>query len=296
MLLCKICGSSGYSIAYEGAIRLGKFGNTSSENYVLKKCNSCGAIALPSPTQDLSSYYESESYRNEVDDGAEVRDYFKTHDSEQIRNLSITGSSIYRDKVVADIGCGGGSFLDNIRGLAKKAIAIEPSIKFREHLVNNGYVTFPYVIDALSKYENNVDIAVTFSVIEHLDDPLMTLKQIHRLLSSEGKLYLSTPNADDFMLKALPDIYPSFYYRKAHLWYFTPASLSKLLEIAGYNKIKIIPYQRFGLSNFLMWLKDGKPKGDCVSEFVSPVMNSVWKSDLEQKLICDYLYVEASRD
>ena len=258
------------------------------------KCKSCGVISLLGSMDNQSSYYEGEDYRKEVDDGPSINDYRRMHDSEQLRNLGITGSSIYRDKVVADIGCGGGSFLDNVRGLAKKVIAIEPNVLFREHLADNGYTCFSYVDQALGAHRNSVDIVVSFSVIEHLSDPLLNLKEIRELLVPEGKLFLSTPNADDFMLKALPELYPSFYYRKAHLWYFTSFSLLKLFELAGFKHIKIMPYQRFGLSNFIMWLKDGKPKGECTSEYISPVVDAVWKTDLEQRLICDYLYVEAA--
>ena len=37
-----------------------------------------------------------------------------------------------RNKIVADIGCGAGSFSDHISGLAEKIIAIEPTVMYQK--------------------------------------------------------------------------------------------------------------------------------------------------------------------
>jgi len=290
---CKICGNSNYRVRYEGPIRLGKFGNISKKQYKINECLSCGVISLPNVIGDSTAYYETDAYRKDVDEGPDVSDYFRIHDKEQVRNLQITGTSIFRDKIVADIGCGAGSFLDSIKGYVRGAIAIEPSILFRRSLEKRRYITYPYISDALSVYENKVDIAVSFSVLEHIEDPLSFLKQIRRLLSPNGKIILSTPNIDDVLFQVLPDIYPRFFYRKAHLWYFSASSLTKVLEFAGYTEIRIIPFHRFGLANFLIWLRDKTPGGDFKINFISDAMDAVWKTELERSLMCDYLFAEA---
>jgi len=293
--VCKICGNSKYKVKYEGPIRLGKFGDISKKRYKINECLSCGVISLPNVIEDSTAYYETDAYRKDVDEGSDVSDYFRIHDKEQVRNLQITGTSIFRDRIVADIGCGAGSFLDSIKGYVRRAIAIEPSMLFRRSLEKRGYITYPYITDALSVYENKVDIAVSFSVLEHIDNPLLFLKQIRNILSSTGKLIISTPNADDILLQVLPDVYPQFFYRKAHLWYFNSISLKKVLELAGYKEIKIIPYHRFGLSNFLIWLRDKTPKGDLKIDFITDAMDVIWKLELERTMRCDYLYAEVSK-
>jgi 2-polyprenyl-3-methyl-5-hydroxy-6-metoxy-1,4-benzoquinol methylase len=291
--ICKICGGIDTRVVYNGPIRLGKFGNISIEHYCLRQCNSCHVIALPPIIENIAPYYESQTYRYEIDGGGEVADYFRLHDAEQLRHLKITGTSEFRDKTVADIGCGGGAFLDNIKGYAKLAIAIEPSEVFRASLSKRGYIPCAYVEDALHDYKNKVDIAVSFSVLEHVDDPLLFLKQIYMLLLPNGKLILSTPNSDDVLLQALPDGYSQFFYRKTHLWYFNSSSLSKLLEFAGFKEIKIIPYHRFGIANFLAWLKDKAPKGELQMDFITQAIDATWKAELERTFRCDYLYAKA---
>lgn len=289
--VCKICGSENSEIVYSGPIRLGKHENISSENYEILKCTGCSAISLPPIVNDLDLYYEGELYRQEVDEGAEAADYLRLHDSEQQRKLGILGTAIFRDKIVADIGCGAGSFLDSIRGLCKTPVAVEPYAAFRSFLGKRGYFVYPYVKNALEEFKNKVDIVTSFSVIEHVEDPLSFLKDMHRLLAPGGRLYLSTPNAKDILLEAQP-LYAKFYYRKAHLWYFSPEALVNLLRLAGYTEIRIIPHHRFGLANFLAWLKEGVPKGDLQNTYVAPAMDAVWKTELERTLRCDYLYAE----
>lgn len=294
-MTCKICGGVELKVVYEGPIRTGKFGEVSSEPHRLYQCNSCHIIFLPAVVEDFAAYYEGQGYRREVDGSAEVSDYFRMHDSEQLRHLAVTGTSAFRNKVVADVGCGAGSFLDIIRGHARSAIAVEPSALYRDSLSSRGYAAYPYVRDMLLDYENRVDMVVSFSVLEHIVDPLSFLEEIRRLLSKDGRMIISTPNADDVLLDALPG-YQQFFYRRSHLWYFNPVSLAKLLELAGFKRIRIIPFHRFGLGNFLAWLRDKTPQGEIKMDFITPSMDAVWKAELEKTGRCDYMYAEASRD
>ncbi len=290
---CTVCGGANLSVLYRGPIRVGKFGNLSSSEQTVWQCSACRCAFLPHSLGQSAGYYEGQEYRREVDESAEVGDYFRLHDAEQARNLAITGTSAFRDKNIADVGCGGGSFLDAVSGFAKRTVAIEPSQIFRESLVQRGYVTFPYASEAKGEFTKMLDVITSFSVLEHVEDPLGFLKDIRALLAPGGKLILSTPNTEDALLDALPIEYPRFYFRKAHLWYFDKQSLAKLLSLAGFSRSTIIPHQRFGLSNFLGWLRDKTPQGQNRHGFVTKAMDAAWKAELERTFRCDYLFAEA---
>ena len=294
MKRCKICGSSNYEIVYEGPIRIGKFGSLSRKAYLAAKCLSCSVISLPKIVEDHKAFYESTDYRKEVEGSAEVQDYFSLHDGEQSKHFTVTGTSIYRNKIVADIGCGAGAFLDYVQSVSKTAIAIEPAILYRTSLTQRGYVTYPYACDALVDFAGKVDVAVSFSVVEHVEDPMVFLNDIRQLLCQKGKLILSTPNTDDALLEMLPDVYAPFFYRKAHLWYFNAESLRNLLGAAGFKEINIVPFHRFGLGNFLTWIRDRVPKGDARFAFITETVDSVWRRELERTGRSDYLYAVAS--
>ena len=53
-----------------------------------------------------------------------------------------------------------------------------------------------------ANYENNFfDTILMFHVLEHLDDPVKTLKEIRRILKPNGKLIISTPDFDCAMAR-----------------------------------------------------------------------------------------------
>jgi 2-polyprenyl-3-methyl-5-hydroxy-6-metoxy-1,4-benzoquinol methylase len=292
---CKICGSEVFETAYEGHIRIGKFGNLSDRPLKVTRCGSCLAQALPSIIEDQAAFYESQEYRQEVDEGADVGDYFRLHDGEQVKHFAVAGTSIFRDKVVADIGCGAGSFLDYIKGVCKNAIGVEPALHYRRALSERGYASYPYTSDALREKRNMVDIAVSFSVIEHIQYPLEFLREIYALLKPGGKVVVSTPNAEDILLDFIPDAYAPFFYRKAHLWYFNARALENLLRAAGFQEIRILPFHRFGFGNFITWVRDKRPAGDKRFDSISSTIDAVWKGELERTFRCDYLYAIATK-
>lgn len=272
---------------------MGRFGNLSDDDKRVVRCGGCGAAWLEGVADDLAGFYETNAYREEVDGSADTEKYFALHDVEQIRNLSVVGTGSLRGRTIADVGCGAGSFLDSVRGVAGECVAVEPSAAFRETLVARGYATYPYAAEAAREKAGSVDLAVSFSVIEHIEDPLVFLRDIRNLLRKGGTLVVSTPNTDDVLLEALPDSYPAFYFRKAHIWYFNHASLAGLLEAAGFGDVEIVPHQRFGLSNFLGWLKEKRPTGNASRGYVTPAMDAAWRSELERTMRCDYLFATA---
>ncbi len=295
MAKCTICGSDVFETVYEGHIRIGKFGNFSEKPLKVSRCCNCMAQSLPSIIGDHATFYESEEYRREVDEGSDATNYFRQHDGEQMKHFAVVGTSMFRDRVVADIGCGAGSFLDYIRGTCKTAIGVEPALHYRKSLVERGYTAYPYTSDALREHQNMVDIAVSFSVIEHIQYPLEFLREIYALVKPGGKVVVSTPNAEDILLDFIPEAYAPFFYRKAHLWYFNAQALENLLRTAGFQELRILPFHRFGFGNFITWVRDKRPAGDSHFDSISRTMDAVWKSELERTLRCDYLYAIAEK-
>ena len=294
MTTCKICGTGALRVAYEGPIRVGRFGALSAESHAVRQCQECGVKMLPPAIANLSEYYEGAQYRQEVDAGAAAADYYRLHDAEQARNIGLTGTGRFRGKVVMDVGCGAGSFLDAVQGSAGRVVAIEPSGEFQDELRRKGFQTFAYPRDAHAEWAGKVDVAVCFSVIEHVEDPVGFLRSIRALLGPGGTCLLTTPNAGDLLLEALPEAYPSFFYRKVHLWYFDQTSLQRAFAEAGFARCGVAGNHRFGLGNFLLWLRDKRPPGQASLAAVTPGMDAVWKSELERTFACDYLFATAT--
>jgi SAM-dependent methyltransferase len=227
--------------------------------------------------------------------GLKVEDFFKQADPVQIFNLTTFSPLSFRNKVIADVGCGAGSFLSHISGLAKSIIAIEPTELYHSSLRNHGYETFSYTSDALKAYPECADIAVTFQVIEHVQNPREFLTEIGGLLKPGGLLIIATPNREDILLKLLPDDFPAFYYRSAHRWYFDRLSLQKCVELAGFQVLSERYVHTYGISNALMWMRDRSPQGFSRLPGINEIADQQWSNYLEATGQSDNLYILAHK-
>jgi 2-polyprenyl-3-methyl-5-hydroxy-6-metoxy-1,4-benzoquinol methylase len=287
---CRICGTDAWSLLYEGPIRQGRFGNLTAEPRRVLRCAGCGVGQLEAASE---IDYGSTEYRELVDGDGSAERYHALHDNEQADKLRLLGTAALRGKIVADVGCGGGSFLDLIKGIAATTIGIEPTRSYRDALASQGHAVFPFCADAADQWHGRVDVAVCFSVIEHVADPVSFLQEIRRLLRPGSTLLISTPNLRDWLLELLPKDYAAFFYRTVHSWYFDAASLAALSRAAGFTACEVRSVHRFDLSNVLVWLRDRRPSGlGAVS--VSAVVNAAFAGWLESEGRADYLYATLS--
>lgn len=183
---CGICGSDDTAVIYDDVVRNGGIGKYTDEKYQMYQCQACGTIFHKLDEAKSDAYYQSTEYRLEMNETADVDGYDRLHDGEVLEKLEYTGTDIYRNKIVADIGCGGGSFLDFVAGAAKEIVAIEPSASFRKALSAKGYRAYPYASDAMHDFAGKIDVVTSFDVIEHVNDPAEFMKDVHALLSKEN--------------------------------------------------------------------------------------------------------------
>tara|TARA_B100001094_G_scaffold274997_1_gene282299 strand:- start:776 stop:1663 length:888 start_codon:yes stop_codon:yes gene_type:complete len=288
---CICCENSSYRTVFEGTIRSGSYGNITDEKYCVIECEKCKLKFLnPKPPLD----YESEEYRELYNGTSAPQDYLKLHDHEQNERLVRIGVENFRNKIVLDFGCGGGSFLDCIKGLCQKTIGIEPCRNFHQDLKSRGHEIFSYAEEALEKYAGRIDILISFGVIEHTDDPLSYLKVGKSLLSDDGTLFLETDNYDDFLMKLDLHEFKQFFYRTAHNWYFDSRSMENALASAGFTSHSVEFRHNYDLSNAFLWMNERKPTGNGKIDNISESLNLSWKNFLEQTGQADLIFCRAS--
>ncbi|WP_158265003.1 class I SAM-dependent methyltransferase [Blastopirellula marina] len=284
---CPICHSTEWKAEYQGPVRDGVFGKY--DDGIVWKCDGCGVSHLPPKEENLTDYYQSDEYREDVGEHADPQDYFSRHDDEQFDKARFLKGTSFRGKVIADIGCAGGSFLDVAKGLAKASIAIEPGKSYHASLRERGHHVYDSLESAAEQWQGQVDVAVCFSVIEHVLDPVEFLTGIRKLLTPDGVLVLSTPNQRDALLDFSGNPYRSFFYRRVHPWYFDEDCL-RLASTKSGMTFEPQYVQRFSFANFAAWLREGKPTGNAHEAALGPVFDDVWKSTLETQKKSDYLY------
>jgi len=288
--LCEICGVDAWTTVYRGPVRDGIFGKVRDATVVCR-CGGCGVERLDETACPPDSFYEGDAYRAKLAKGLDSEAYFAEHDMLQLHTLKAIWPIDLRHAIVADIGCGGGSLLDHVRGWSARQIAIEPSAVYRDALTARGYAAYPYAVDAARDWAGRVDVAFSIQVVEHTRNPRAFLADILPLLAPGGRLIISTPNRSDILFGLLPNDFPAFFYRVVHRWYFDADSLAACARLAGYKVEKICPSHRYGIGNMLRWLRDRKPTGNIAMDGIMPVADAFWSGYLESIGRSDCLYL-----
>lgn len=289
---CRICGSNNIKIEYEGIIRDGGLGKYTHNKATLYRCEECNVIWHDAMI-NLDEYYQSDNYRLSLEGTVDEDDFYNLHDRESIDKLLYTGM-VFRNKTVADIGCGCGSFLDLISGLTKEIIAVEPTQKYREILKKKKYNTYTYAKDAIKEWNSKVDIVVSFDVIEHVDSPVSFMKDIFEMLRPGGKAIIGTPTETPVMRRLLGTDYEmKVLFSTQHLWVFGEKNLKKMAGMAGFkdDHIDVRYYQRYGLENVFGWLKNKQPGGSIDDSMITRTMDYTWRHELENQGLSDYIVI-----
>ena len=196
---------------------------------------------------------------------------------------------------ILDFGCGGGSFLDAVKGVSEHTVAVEPFKGYHSSLLQREHEVFSSSEEALNKYRKKIDIIVSFGVIEHVKDPNQFLQEAYELLVEGGELILETDNKDDFLMNMdLPE-FKMFYYRTAHYWYFNEKSLKNLCINSNFRNIEMNYRHGYDLSNVFHWLLDKKPTGLAKTTGISSYSNEAWRLFLEESGQAELLHVTATK-
>ena len=292
---CKICGSENTDIIYNDLIRDGGLGQYTKKPIKIFQCKDCDVIWHENKIDDVKKYYETEEYRKELEGSSEEEKFYELHDKETLDKLNYTGTTIFRNKIVADIGCGCGAFLDYVSGVAREVVAVEPSLKYRNIMSRKGFSTYSYADEAKKLYANKIDVITSFDVIEHVQSPESFIKDVYDLLTAGGKAIIGTPTDAPIMRSLLgKDYEKKLLFSTQHLWILSEKNLRITSEKCGFKNIDIKYYQRYGIDNMLGWLKDKEPKSEIKQKFITETLNNVWKAQLVDNGLADYivLYLE----
>lgn len=153
--------------------------------------------------------------------------------------LSICRRKIGQDKIILDLGCGWGEFINNVQ--AKKKYAIDLNSDGKNHL--NPDVHFMNV-DSSKPWpleDESLDVVFTSNFFERLlnkNELLLTLNQAFRCLKKNGVIICLGPN-----IKYIGKSYWDFFDHHLPLSHL---SLIEGLELAGFtivsSRAKFLPY------------------------------------------------------
>lgn len=212
------------------------------------RCNTCGLMRTdPRPTSDTIGYYYPDSYGphqySATQDNSGQKGSFLHRVLSQLVEFNTERIPPVKPGRLFEVGCGGGGFL---RKMAKAGWQVE-GLDFAtvpvQRLCEEGYAVHCSSLEDFERPDVMPDIVVGWMVLEHLYDPLDSLRKIHSWLDNNGWLVLSVPNEN---VRAAWWAGDAWFNRQlpTHLQHFDINSLQNMLERADFQVHKVL-HQRF---------------------------------------------------
>ncbi|HVL58090.1 MAG TPA: class I SAM-dependent methyltransferase [Burkholderiaceae bacterium] len=144
---------------------------------------------------------------------------------------------------VLEVGCGEGATLARIRELRPdswvagvEVVSLESPLYDRlDHFER---IDIERALPAIPR--ESIDVLLCLDVLEHLREPLASLRSLATLLRPGGRLIASLPNLQ-YVKVSVPLLFGRFEYRddgvldRTHLRFFTRRSAIRLIEQAGFD-------------------------------------------------------------
>jgi 2-polyprenyl-3-methyl-5-hydroxy-6-metoxy-1,4-benzoquinol methylase len=239
------------------------------EEYRLVRCSRCGFVCVGRrpTTSAIAEYYSSPSQYDRWEAELEPRRKMWMNRLGLLKKMRLRGSLL-------DVGTGIGQFLalarplvDRVSGTEVSRSACEAAKRLYNLDVRHG------ILEDIS-FAERFDVITLFHVVEHVDDPSVTLSTCVRLLNDHGLIAMAVPNEIKgfrFVFTRLlcrmapglvhrpfftPPIDLSIPDHEVHLNYFTPQSATRLFEASGLEVQAILldPYYP-AKNNAITWAK-----------------------------------------
>lgn len=212
------------------------------ENYMLLQCEECQLVfSLPRPTQsELAEFYCSPKYRNNYTKSTMSGMFFAQKRYQQlIEILSVKKPDILEKNTpkLLDVACGDGDFayVAAQKGWKVSATEISSNNRYIDVDDRDSKIMFYYGdFVSLNIPETEYDLITCYHFIEHLVDPLNTLRKIRKLLKPKGIALFETPNIGGLPAKVKKGKW-SQIKPPEHVTYFNPNSLNSALIQSGFS-------------------------------------------------------------
>jgi len=270
MVVCELCKSQDFKvIATE--IREGPG--------IILQCRQCGLVLqdIQQTEKDLENYYNVEYQRTNSLRFGKIQtphEHFQDSYSSSEKIFKKILPFLDSNKRLLEIGCGSGGLLFWIKPHVKETIGVELNKEF-VHYINNelGILAFSQDINSIDFLNGSFDIIICIMTLDHLPNPTQTLATMKRLLKSDGIIYIEVPNLNEALNQYLPEPslskYKTFFWHKAHYFYFTKDTLTMLLKNIGLTS-EISCSHQYTLINFLNWYFCGSPQKTFIEATLLP--------------------------
>jgi 2-polyprenyl-3-methyl-5-hydroxy-6-metoxy-1,4-benzoquinol methylase len=250
---------------YSCTLCCGKNGSVFLEwngDYQLIKCNSCSAVTanihIELNKKHIEDVYNESQYKSVKDNILATYHYRKQTFGQDRYEYCIKRLDLNESKIkVLDFGCGVGYFLSILEEHKINAIGLEVDRHQVEFCKNNNLNVTDKNIKQLN--DNQFDLIVMFDVLEHLVEPVKTLKELRSKLKDNGRIIAYTPYINSFAFELMQER-QNLLHPFQHVCFYSEDSLKYLAKMSR-MKIEIIDHYGLDIADYFLYkeYEDGYP-------------------------------------
>jgi SAM-dependent methyltransferase len=207
------------------------------------RCRRCDALFLhPRPARsELSTIYPDTYHAYEFTKEEFGLSFAIRRQIERRRLLDWCGS-LPSNAAILDVGSGDGFHLEILREFGDptwRLEAVEPDPRSAAALTKRGVKAHNGFLEELDLDPDQFDFAIMIMVIEHVDDPVGVLREVHRVLRPGGAVGIVTDNTRSPDARLGRARYWGGYHFPRHFNLYSSASLTRLARSADFEVERI---------------------------------------------------------
>ncbi|MCB2213804.1 methyltransferase domain-containing protein [bacterium] len=259
-MTCLLCGSENQH----------PFATVKSFGYPLSyvQCDRCGLVFQSEEgSQAADPEFYAATYRKIYQSSEEptAKDLWVQNQRAQHLIAVLQAKGVTDVERTLDIGASAGVLLGAFRdAYACSVTGVEPGDAYRAFAAKKGIEMFASLDELIEQGPERFDLVSLSHVLEHLPDPVGTLRSIRKdLLTPDGTLLLEVPN-----------FYAHDSYELAHLACYTPHTLREIVRQAGFDVVRMARHgvPRSALLNLYLTVV-ARPAAETVERSVKPERN-----------------------
>jgi 2-polyprenyl-3-methyl-5-hydroxy-6-metoxy-1,4-benzoquinol methylase len=235
---CPLCRQSGGTPVIEAPDPLPPTGT--GLVFAVVRCDHCGlTFTNPRPSEDTIARFYPTDYRphrraSKMRQSRRVRPFWARLLGRPCgeRRGMLPWPGVGR---LLDFGCGAGSFLLTMAEQGWQVTGLDASVGAVQHIrEHHGLTALVGTLPHPELRPGSFEVVTMWHSLEHVHHPLAILREAHRLLVPGGKLIVATPNIAGLPFRLFG---PSWFALDLprHLTHFTPATLTAMLQAAGFR-------------------------------------------------------------
>jgi len=256
---CPVCNSSNISKALSA-----EDFTVSHQLFEIWHCNNC-SLRFTQNIPDVNAigvYYQSAAYvsHSDTQEGLINRLYHivRNYTLQSKRRLIEKECGIQNGNLL-EVGAGTGAFSNAMKTAGWVVTGLEPDATARQKAIEKFSLSLQLPENLYQLEKDQFNAITMWHVLEHVHDLHGYMEAFHRVLKTNGKLFIAVPNYTGYDAKKYNEFWAAYDVPR-HLYHFSSVSMGTLAKLKGFRikAFKPMWFDSFYVSMLSEQYKNGK--------------------------------------